>query len=290
MPPIKNRPVNQLYAVLSDESVRKVSMTQDIAPAIRSIFIEQGNFLLTPDTTEIEFDGNYSTGEDEILYINFTLPAYLIDAIAQPISITVLDLGKEKEPIKYIVWAEDAAGKHPVYYFQTFDSRKLLHNKHILVYESQTYSSFQKQAFIVEETVSAFHRNGKFYFKSYANANKVFGLSDFYHAATDDEIDRLSKNSKVKMDSLWFQGNTNSAIRKQITLLQKNKILDRADPKKVKDEAAAFNLQIEVKSGKIHFPNDTKVCKDILCFLNEHFYFGAITGDKLRASSHRRIP
>ena len=164
-----------------------------------------------------------------------------------------------------------------------------MNNKHILTYSTNTYTKLEASAFVVDETISAIFEDKKLFFKSYTNANKIFSLSEFYQAATDADIDIFAKDQSIEIDIKWFKENSNSTIRKQITLIQKSNILQNADVSKIKKGAADFELEIKVSKGKISFPNDVNACKDILAYLNENLYVGPITGAKLRTNSHRLL-
>jgi RNAse (barnase) inhibitor barstar len=287
MPPKKQQSENNFFALLKDGAVRKITLNQKISAEIKKIFIDATVDFKSLNVEEIEFDGNYRVDPDEILFINFTLPDAINKAIINPISIQILNL--EKDEIQALYWVEQKKDKTPIIYFQNFDTRKVLKNKHILTYSTNTYTKLDASAFIVDETISAIFEDKKLFFKSYVNANKIFSLADYYQAATDADIDTFSKDTSIEIDVNWFKENSNSTIRKQITLIQKSKILKGADVSKIKKGAANFELEIKVSKGKLCFPNDIKICKDILAYLNENLYVGPITGTKLRTNSHRPL-
>lgn len=273
--------INNFFAILSDGSVRKILLTQALTPIIRNVFINFGVFILNDDTEEIEFTGNYKIDDEEILYIIMNLPDSLNDVATNSIGIPNLNL--DNDIIKALFWFEN-----DTYYFQNFDSRKLLNNKNVLFYSNNTYSKLENDAFVVDNIVNAIYKNGKFYFRSYANANKVFPLIDYFEEATNDEIIAFSENDKISINQEWLIDNSNTLIRKHITLLQKSDILKTANTKKIKTSANKFKLKIELDAlGKIIFPTDKKSCKDILTFLNEQYYIGLITGNKYRTNSKR---
>ena len=110
------------YAILKDDSIRKIDLLQAITDNIKEVFISSGLLLLNEDTQEIKFDGNYAVQEEEVLYVEMSLPDNVTEAYSNSIGINVLDLSTDK--IKTIFWVEN-----DVYYFQTFDNRKLLQNK-----------------------------------------------------------------------------------------------------------------------------------------------------------------
>jgi predicted transcriptional regulator len=270
-----------LFALLEDGEIRIINLTQEITGDIREVFFKYGNELLNDDKEQVSFTGNYVVEDDEVLYVEMILPPAVTAAAANALGTPDLDMTEDK--IKALFWQEDQ-----VYYFQNFDSRRLLGSRNVIFYREGTYSRLTENAFIVENIVNAVYKDGRFFFTSYANANKIFSLSDFYHAATNEEIGIFAVSGKVSVDTEWFTTKTNSTIRKQITLLLKSKILDTADTESIRFSAKDFKLDIDLDDGRIVFPNNQRKCKDILIFLNEQYYTGLITGTKYRTNSKRK--
>ncbi|MFY8097918.1 MAG: hypothetical protein ACOVMH_08890 [Flavobacterium sp.] len=268
------------FAILKDNSIRKIDLLQGITEDIRNVFISNGLELLNHQTEEIELNGEYKVDDNEILFVEMSLPSYLLEATLNPIGTNVLNLGIDD--IRAIYWVEDG-----VYYFQNFDRRKLLQNRSVIFWSGNSYNKLTEHALIVENVVHAIHRDGKFYFKSYVNANKIFSLIDFFQEATNEQIVEFSTNDKLQIDVDWLKNNANTLLRKQITLIQNSKILETIKPKKIVTSAKKFNLLIDFQDGKLVMPNDLKKCKDILSFINEQYFIGIITGNKYRTNSKR---
>ena len=273
-------PTCNFFAILKDDTIRKIDLLQTITADIRNVFINIANSILNDDVEEILFDGNFNIQDEEILYVEMELPANVIEASTNSIGLQVLNL--VVDDIKTLFWVEN-----DVYYFQNFDKRKLLQNKNVIFWDNNTFDKLTSNALIVDNIVNAIHKNNKFYFKSYANANKIFSLIAFFEEASNEVIDEFATNDKLTVDADWLKENGNTIIKKQITLIQKSNVLTNANPKKIKSSANKFNLKIELVDGKLVLPNDKKQCKDILSFLNEQYYIGLITGKKFRTNSKR---
>jgi len=273
---------DNFLAMLEDGSVRRINLLQNIENSIRDSFMNYGPKFVG-DKDEIEFDGNYKIDVDEILYVTMALPDTFADVAANAIGIPVLDI--EQDKIKALFWYEGGS-----YYFQNFDARKMLRNRNVLFYSNQTFDKLSSDAFIVDNGVHAVYKEGKFYFQSYPNANRIFNLSGFYQAATNEDLTLFGQHDCVSIsDPIWFL-QSNSVIRKQITLLQKSALLDEADTKKIKRGAKKFNVVVELDGDdKIIFPKDRKACKEILFYLNENYYEGPITKKHYRTNSKRAV-
>lgn len=278
MPP-RRAPLCNFFAILTNDEVRKIDLTQNIIPQIRTLFVEGGEAMFD-DVEEIEFTGNYKIDKNEILYVELELPQNIQQAVHNPIG--VHNLNPTVDDVRALFWFEDNT-----YYFQTFDKRKLLRNKSIIFLDNQTYNLLDNDGLIIDNAVHAVYKGDKYYFLSYANANKIFSLADFYKEATDEEIRAFGGGDKVSLDEEWFLDNTNSAIRKQITLLQKSNVLDAANTRHIRRDAREYGITVTLDGDKICFPNNKKECKDLLLYLNEQYWKGAISGTKFKTTSKR---
>ena len=273
---------DNFFALLDDGSVRRITLLRSIENSIRDVFMNYGPGLLE-GKEEVEFDGNYKVDEDEIMYVIMNLPDSFAEIANNPIGIPILDL--ENEPVKALFWFE-----RNVYYFQNFDNRKMLRHRNVIFYNNQTFDKLTQDAFVVDNAVNAAYKRGKFLFLSYPNANKMFSLADFYKEATNEELTDFSEHDNVSIsDPDWFL-ESNTVIRKQVTLLQKSKLLDGADTRKIKKSAKKFNVIVELdEDEKIVFPKDKKACKEILFFLNENYYEGIISKKHYRTNSKKVV-
>lgn len=273
-------PTCNFFAILKDDSIRKIDLLQNITLDIRNVFVNIGNSMLSGDVEEILFDGNFNIQDEEILYVEMELPLNIIETNTNPIGFQELNLAVDD--IKTLFWVENE-----VFYFQNFDKRKLLQNKNVIYWDRTTFVKLTNDALIVDNIINAIYKDDKFYFKSYANANKIFNLLIFFQEASNEVIDEFAENDCLTIDANWLKKNGNTIIKKQITLIQKSNVLSNANPKKIKNSANKFNLKIELVDGKLVLPNNKKQCKDILSFLNEQYYVGVITGKNFRTNSKR---
>ncbi len=268
------------FAILKDDTIRKIDLLQSITSDIRNVFINVGHSILNDEVEEILFDGNFIIEDEEILYVALNLPDNVTEANTNPIGLHALNLATDD--IKTLFWVENN-----VYYFQNFDKRKLLQNKNVIFWDNNTFDRLTSNALIVDNIVNAIHKEGKLYFKSYVNANKIFSLLSYFEAASDEVIDQFATNGKLAVDIVWLKTKGNTIIKKQITLIQKSNILVNPNLKNITQAANKFNLKIELVEGKLVLPNDIKQCKNILSFLNEQYYIGLITGKRFKTNSKR---
>jgi hypothetical protein len=274
---------DNFFAMLDDGSIKRIALLQNIENSIRNVFLNYGP-AMTVGKDEEEFDGNYKIEEDEVSFVTFPLPIEFNDVANNPIGIPILNLKQDR--IKALFWYENNE-----YYFQNFDNRKMLQHKNVIYFDNQTFNRLTQDAFVIENAVNAVYISGRFYFISYSNANKIFNLFEFYEEATNDELTEFAGNENISIsDSQWFLDNSNSVIRKHISLLKKSNVLDSVDTAKIKRGAKKFKLTMELDNeGKIIFPQNRRACKELLYYLNEQLYEGPITKRQFKTNSKKQI-
>jgi hypothetical protein len=274
---------DNFFALLNDGSIRRIALLQGIEQDIRNVFVNFGPALYA-GKDEVEFDGDWKIDDDEVAFVTIALPAEFDNVSNNPIGIPILNL--QTDQIKALFWYENDE-----YFFQNFDNRKLLRHRNVLFVNNQTFNRLTQDAFVIDNIVNAVYRNGKFYFSSYPNANKIFSLLEFYQEATNEELTAFAGHANITIsDQEWFLNNSNSVIRKHVTLLRKTGVLDNANTKKVKSGAKKFKIKIDLDdNGKIIFPKDRGHCKNILIYLNEQFYVGLITNRHYKTNSKKDV-
>lgn len=75
-----NSAVCNFFALLKDDTVRKIDLLQAITNNIKSCFIDNSTKLMDSETEEILFDGNFNIDGNEVLYVEFPLSDTLLEA------------------------------------------------------------------------------------------------------------------------------------------------------------------------------------------------------------------
>lgn len=279
---------NHFFAILDDDnnSVRRVELSKALTEDVRKIFLDAGEALLNENIEQYEFDGNYKPESDEILFVELDqLPPAIEDISRSILAVRVLDFAKET--IKALFWYEE---KTDTYYFQNFDSRKRLDKKFVLFQDKKTYSRLDENAFIIEESVQGVYVDKKFYFRSFANANKIINLGSFFKAATEEDIRSFAENPKLSFDPEWLVKQSTSTIKTLIAKVTKKGILSDYETSAIQTSAKDSGLEMEIdETGKILLPEDIKKCRAILTFLHEGRFPGPITKTIYETNSQRTV-
>jgi hypothetical protein len=275
---------NSFFTILKDDTIKRVVLNQTVTEEVKSTFESAQIQLMPIDIDAVKFDGAFSVQDDEILYVELPVPDSISYAIDNPTGIHPYNI--DRDEIKGFFWGKKKDNGTKEVYVQNFDSRKLLSNKNILVYSRDTYSKLDKSAFILDSKISAIFRDDKLYFKSFHNAKRLFDLSDFFTEATNEDIDTFVDADCINISPDWLKDNSNTSIRKQITLALKNDILSHTSAAQIKTKSQGFlPFDLNVNNNKIEIPEDKKECRLFLEFLNEQIYKGVFSGKVKRSNS-----
>ena len=276
-----------LFFILTDGSIKKLLLTDAALLEIVTLLSQSYSQFIDDNIAEIEFDGSYNPGKDEVLYVTMALPACFADIPNNTNNYNEVVIPGDS--IKTICLYHDGT-----YYFQNFLNHFILKASNIpLVWNGGTYQKFDDQkAFTIEAVVNAIYREGKLYFRSYASAKQIFNLTTFYKEATNNDIDTVFGSTVFTgTDCEWMKENSDSVMRKQIRSIQDSGILDGLDvtTRTFKSWARKAGVPDDVYStGHLAFPRNKNICKTILSFLNDDIFEGYFSKNIFLSNSKRR--
>lgn len=279
--------MNQLYALLKNGELRYIDLAEEIVESTKELFVDAASELMNNDTESIQFDGRYVIRDDEneISFIELTLPETFNDIPNNQQGITALDIGNDE--IKSLVWYYDGA-----LFFQMFTSGNLLESKYVVKFlqEEHTFNRLTEKAFIINNKIQAIHKDGKLYFKSFPSASKIFDLSAYMVEATTIEVNDFGNKDNVDIDVNWLSAHANIKTRRLIKMISTSGTLDTfmgMDARKRGKIAKSVNVDITIRDGKLVLPSSVSKVNKILEFLNEDVYKGLITEIIFRTNSKR---
>ncbi|MEQ9106327.1 MAG: DUF4868 domain-containing protein [Limnobacter sp.] len=302
MPDNNNR--SNLFALVDDDDVpiRRIPLTAALNTELAQLFSEQQAALLG-DKQAITFTGSYNVDEGEIFTIgDYPLQAAVGQAIGNPLTCQVLNLNTETYRIKALfsgTWT--AANK--IVNFQVFDAGKLLSNRFTLIglpiHAGDTYKRLEEPGLILQDKLTAHYQNGTLYFSSYHNTKRFLDLADYYREATNTDLDDFVAIDLFAFeDEAGFKDQADAIIRKKIALLQKNEVLKDLTVAGIQTVANNFNAElpeehrINIKindEGKLIVPEDKKLLKELIRFLDEDYVTAPLTKRKCLTNSKKYL-
>lgn len=206
--------MSQFYALMSDNTVKHISLKEEIVTEIKNIFINGGAIFKPEGIEEDVFDGNIiSRNGENITYVHYDLPEDFARIPYNQADMSEYNINEDMP--KSIFYYDD--GK---FYFQVFNKRNMLQRKMVLQFEcGNIFAKMNNSAFIVEDKIHALYEEGKLYFQSYTVANQIFSLIDFVTEATNAEIESFGEIDGINVNTESIKHIANIKTRRLIKLL-----------------------------------------------------------------------
>ena len=281
--------MSQFYALMHDNTVKYISLKEDIVTDIRNLFINGGAKLKPEGIEEDIFDGNIvSRNGENITYVNYNLPEDFLRVPDNQADMSEYNINEDVP--KSIFYYVD--GK---FYFQIFNKKNMLQRKMVLqLFEyGNVFTKMNNTAFIVEDKVHAIYENGKLYFQSYTIANQIFSLIDFVTEATNTEIESFGEIKGIDVSAENIKHIANIKTRRLIKLLSSTNNITTFMRKASRTKTSllkkyGINAQINGDNGLV-LPTDNVVeLNRTLEFLNEDIFRGVITDSLYRSNSKKK--
>lgn len=280
--------MSQFYALMSDNTVKYISLKEEIVDDVKNIFINGGNKLKPEGLEEDEFDGNIvSRNGENIVYVNYILPDDFQRIPDNQADISEYNINRDMP--KSIFYYDD--GK---FYFQAFNKKNLLQRKMVLqICGDNAYSKMNNSAFIVDDKVHAIYENGKLYFQSYTLANQIFSLIDFVTEATNGEIDSFGNIAGISVDANVVKDIANVKTRRLVKLLSSTNNIATFIGKNAKTRTSLlkqYGIKAQINANnELELPtNNVADLNRALEFLNEDIFKGVITNSLYRSNSKKK--
>jgi len=246
----------------------------------------------TADTLEhVPFQSSWCDADDgEMIVISpYTLPEPFARATASPIDVPTLSLPlPDGQKIRAIV-----AHTKNLFVFQTFTKRKLMLFQRTARFVRDTFERLEGPALSFDGAACAVLEGSDLLFRSFRRVAAVLDLSDYFREATNEEIIIVLKHPVLSPES---QPETialaNKWMRRRFWMVQQSGLLGTISPRKVADQAKrqqGLDFAVVRKNGRdtLVFPADLDAAKDLLRFLNEEMFVGAITDRRFLTNSKR---
>lgn len=254
--------------------------------------------------TDVAFDARYRPDDEELLLIeNFDDIDGVIAAVRNPQDFNVWGPSEEGlSAIKGIFGGFTENGITTVM-IQAFDRRQAITtNKFALFFDTDTFRRLggigitldNKPTAILSQSVAEGSPT-ELRFVSLHNTRRLFEMDAYYHESTKEEVENFFNAEKFHgFNPDWLSANIDNWIRKKITFINQEGILDTCTPIDLRDAAAEFGIAIgvheEAEQLKLIFPDDKKKLKELLRFLDEDIYQSPISGNRFQTNSKRKIP
>lgn len=279
-----------------DIEIKRIRVNQNLQNELIQIFEDQRIKFEEGVDTEVEFNGDWKPDDNEVLTLeNISEASILISAInANASSFNDLQVSNfTNEPIKAI-FTGIKTGNITKVFLQKFSSRQALSLSQLPIIKMQTGNTFVKSTgdiFTIDNRLVAIIENTKTKFKSFHNLRMVFDLSNFYQEATNEDLEALSQHNSLEVNDVnLLIEQADTTIRKMVHSIIRTDVLGNYSVNEIAEASRDFpDIEVNINNGKLVLPDDKKELKDILHFLLEDIYKGALSGSSYLTNSKRTL-
>lgn len=285
----------QLAAIVksgTDFELIKIPLHQSLQRELSEAWSSQHeHFILEKE--EIDFDAGYTPEAHENFRLsNYALPDFLANQGSATISF--LDSLSEDSTDLNKITGLVAFATHDdgteIILFQNFTRSHVIQPGRFLLLRGDTYESSSRPAVTLDNRLSAVYYPGqsKLIFQNFRTVNTFLPLTEFYEEASETEIrDVLDHEIFFVEDADALAAGSNQWFKKRFAMLRDSELLDRYSAESIRSHSQGYEVDIELREGKIFFPKDKAPAKKLLQFLNEEIFKGAITETLFETNSKR---
>lgn len=274
----------------NEEAICRIPLSQNVQTEINKQFSQLAIGFFN-EKEIIPFDGNYNPGNDELFKItDFPISQEIIDSATNNLNFDVLDVQNMEGKIKAVYATYVQNGRIQIY-FQVFDTRKIIANRGIPLFNNNgTYSRFENKGIVILNKLTLVYREGNIYFNSYFNARRVVPLSDYYIEATNDDVEQFSAGNILNFeDQIGFSEDLNSNLRKKIKSIQQRGVLENLTIQDLQNQANQFGIDFDYDNGQVSVPRDKNYVKRLIKFLDEDYFITPLTNRRCVTNSKREM-
>ncbi len=242
---------------------------------------------------EVEFDGDWTPDENELLSLPLTPEGRLmLDAVdANTVATPTMDPAAINGGSVVALFAKSEAGGMDQVLVQNFGARQILVRDGAFIFDGTSFRLFNQPAFAISRNLVAVIDANSMKFKSYANLRRIFRIQLFFQEATDENIEEFADHQSVYIEDIGvLKDACDQTARKMINKIHRLRTLDEHHPQEIVNRAASVGLQIDLNGGSIVFPPDRRELKNLLRFLDDGLYRASLSGFRYIANSKRPVP
>ena len=259
---------------------------------LTAMFTQLAHEIVASD--HVPFDPGYRADDGEVVTIApYTWPSLLAalasaTTAAELRAVTAADItnGSVRGVIG-VTWRAGAAHRVVV---QRLESKYLLRPEgRRFMLAGNRFVRDDRTGLEIPERADAVLEGATLYIAAWPRAHSVLDLSNWTREATMAEAEEFLKDGRFSLPAHFDVSKViDSVVRRKITSISENGVLDRASPPVLREYAARFNIAIEVDDGRIVLPAEKKQFKAVLSLLDQDLLLFEPTDEHWIVNSKRR--
>jgi len=175
-------------------------------------------------------------------------------------------------------------------YIQNFTARQILSKKALtILFKKDRFTKLSEPGFSFDSRLVCLIESDTIKFKVLRNLKMIFNIADYYEEATDKQVRVFCTHPMLNCNEISeILDNTNQSMRKLITAILKEKVLDTRKLATIQKSADSLDIELKITDdGKIVLPTEKRELHNFLCFLHENLYKGSLTQKRYMTNSKR---
>ncbi len=294
----KVRPLFNFFALIGEidtPALLGVHVTAELQQQLSQEFARQLQAFGLGDADLVPYTPQYRPEEGELFQLKeFTLPASVPQPAQWPSQPGLGEEDIEKGAVRALLGVpQGMAGA--VICFQAVDARQMLKRSRLsIILTNDTFARSKSSGLVVREHLSAVLRDGSLYFPSEAEVKRFLDLTPFSVAATAAQVDSFFGHAAfVSDDHAHIVGLADKWIRRKVTSIEAQGILDKVSPQDASRIARGYGVAVETRRSagrlRIVLPSVKKELKSLLRFLDQDFLDSQLTSDHFQVNSKRKV-
>jgi hypothetical protein len=272
--------------------VKRIPVTNPVQVGLENLFIDQEATFRNGRPNEVNFDGDWKPDDDELLTLDVTpeVDVLIAAAAGNALALPTIDTANfDAENIKALFTraGNDGAMRLLV---QRFTAQQLLNRRRALLLHNNNFRELTEPAFTLGTSLTCIVENGLIKFDSYHNLRAIIDLTEFYHEATDEDIDQFAAHGSINITDIdAFKNDATQTIRKLVHKVLNSDVLNAHTPQDIQTKAAETGLNLTLQNGVLEVPEDKALARQFFRFLDDSLYEAALSGQRYVTNSKRAV-
>ncbi|KZC01150.1 hypothetical protein AU375_02620 [Methylobacterium radiotolerans] len=280
-----------------DRRILRIPLSRHVQAEVETLFRRQAGEFATATREEHLFDGSYTPDEGECLVIaGYADVNNLHDAIEHPLGIPEIPPDPAAfDTVKALFAGYRSEDGERVALIQSFNRRRIISpTGFTLLHAADTYRRVDGVGLTLDDRLAGMLVGTRLKFLSFHAMRQVLDLSAYFAEATVPELRAFARTAGIHVaDEEAFVAMADSWVRKKVTLIGRNGILEAVSSAEIRGAALEFGIEVQTVQANgreaVSLPASKAELKALLKFLDEDYYRSPLQGRNYVTNSKRPV-
>jgi hypothetical protein len=278
---------------------RVMPLVPDVVDDVRDVMTERVDSLLGEDLEVIDYEPGYILEEGQVFkLVDQQIADHVYDAFRNTAVLDRLEGNDIQAQGVGGVFGQWEIGNRIVTVGQSLSSAYALQRASglsLLCHDGNNYIRLTGQGVTLRKATDIALVGHEIRFLTYQTATRLLDLAAHFEAATNEVLEQFASLDPLVVEDLpTFTNNADTWVRRKVALIIRRQVLSRASMETIREAAERERVEVDFRTNdgttRIALPSEKTRLKNLLRFLDEDLFYGALTGDSFITSSKRRRP